>query len=187
MRGVEEGRLVLMTLLTGRWSLEQEVWREKGRVALYLHQESLEEIFRHAGQEYPYECCGLIVGRMDEYERIRPCRNMQKSLHEEDPVRHPWDACMAYTIDRAEFTAIIEEATAKGEKLIAFYHSHPNHEAYFSSIDKAAQTALGEPEFPDAFHLVLSLGKEGVKEVRCYRWNEGMGDFEELRVQVRPK
>jgi proteasome lid subunit RPN8/RPN11 len=92
-------------------------------------------------------------------------------LHAEDPVRFPRDARTAYVIEREEADKIISSATKQGKEIIAFYHSHTEHEAYFSEEDFAAQTVFGEPEFPDALHLVVSVRNGKVHDLKCFRWD----------------
>ncbi|MBI5663586.1 MAG: Mov34/MPN/PAD-1 family protein, partial [Nitrospirae bacterium] len=116
-----------------------------------LDRHIIEQIYKHAMEEYPFECCGIITGSSDK-QTVHLCRNIQNSLHEDDPSRYPRDARIAYMIDRGEFDRTVSDAKEKGEEVIAFYHSHPEHEAYFSEEDHAAQTVFGEPEFPEALH-----------------------------------
>ena len=121
-------------------------------------------------EEYPDECCGIIISDV-ESQTVQRCTNIQNQLHAEDPVRFPRNAHTAYTIDRGEFDAIIGSAQAQGKEVIALYHSHCDHESYFSEEDVAAQTVFGEPEFPDALHIVASVMDGRVHDIRCFIWD----------------
>lgn len=132
------------------------------------------EIYAHALEETPFECCGVITGNRDE-QKVYPCENIQNRLHEEDSVRYPRDARTAYFIDRDDFDWIISRANENGDHILAFYHSHVEHEAYFSEEDVAAQTVFGEPEFPDAIHVVVSVMGGKINDMKCYKWD---GDSE---------
>lgn len=134
-----------------------------------LEKNIIEEIYEHALEEYPDECCGIITGDRIK-QSVHRCENVQNKLHAEDPVRYPRDAHTAYTIERSEFDDIISSAHSRGEKIIAFYHSHCDHESYFSEEDVAAQTVFGEPEFPDALHVVVSVMDGKVHDKKYYRW-----------------
>jgi proteasome lid subunit RPN8/RPN11 len=130
----------------------------------------------HALQEYPYECCGIITV-VEDRQAVYPCTNIQNRLHAEDPSRYPRDGRIAYTIDREEFDRIITESRQRGETVLAFYHSHPDHEAFFSQEDHAAQTALGEPEFPDALQVVISVESRQIRDTKVFRWDSASRTF----------
>ncbi len=130
----------------------------------------IDKIYEHARKEYPYECCGIVTGGSD-MQTVHLCENIQDRLHADDPVRYPRDARTAYVIERGEFERIVSSAREKGEEIIAFYHSHPEHEAYFSEEDLAALTVFGEPEFPDALHVVVSVMNGKIHNAKCFKWD----------------
>jgi proteasome lid subunit RPN8/RPN11 len=136
----------------------------------------LDQIFQHAIDQYPQECCGMISG-IGDTQQVHFCKNIQNQLHQEDPALNPRDATTAYQIDRAEAEVIFAEAKEKKEEIIAFFHSHIEHDAYFSDIDVAAQTVFGEPEFPNALHVVVSVKKRKISDIKCYKWDKTSGDF----------
>ncbi|MBI4682537.1 MAG: M67 family metallopeptidase [Nitrospirae bacterium] len=135
-----------------------------------LNKDTKEKIYNHALQEYPDECCGIVTGDSDK-QRVHLCENIQNKLHTEDPERYQRDARTAYFIERRRFDDILSYAKENGEEIIAFYHSHPEHEAYFSEEDFAAQTVFGEPEFPDALHAVVSVMDGKIHAMKCYKWD----------------
>lgn len=134
-----------------------------------LHKDVIDKIYEHALKEYPDECCGIITGNYDK-QTVHICENIQNMMHAEDPARFPRDARTAYVIDRSEFDRIILSSIRKDEEVIAFYHSHAEHEAYFSEEDVAAQTVFGEPEFPDALHVVVSVMDRKIHDLKCFKW-----------------
>ncbi|MEW6602203.1 MAG: M67 family metallopeptidase [Nitrospirota bacterium] len=141
-----------------------------------LQRHIIEQIQKHALDEYPFECCGIVTGGSDN-QTIHLCRNIQNSLHAEDPDRYPRDARIAYMIDRSEFDRIVSDARGKGEVVLAFYHSHPEHGAFFSEEDHAAQTVFGEPEYPEALHVVVSVINRTINSVRCFKWDGASRSF----------
>lgn len=143
-----------------------------------LKKETLNQIYSHAIAEYPYECCGIVTGNSDT-QRVHLCRNIQNILHEEDPVNHPRDARTAYYIDRKEAERIFSDAKSKGEDVIAFYHSHTDNPAFFSDTDKEVQTVFGEPEFPDAIHIVVSVIGREIRDIKYFVWDREKGDFKQ--------
>lgn len=149
--------------------------------ALTFSSDIIDEIHNHARLEYPHECCGIVTMGARK-QRVHRCRNIQNRLHGEDPLRYPEDARIAYTIDRAEADRICANAKEKGEEVIAFYHSHIDGPAYFSRIDSEAQTVLGEPEFPNVVHLIVSVVRGEIRGMKCYKWDSGKGDFLLVRL-----
>ena len=141
-----------------------------------LNKETIEKIYEHALQEYPFECCGVITGNADD-QVVHICENVQNRLHSEDPVRFPRDARTAYFIERSKFDRIISTANENGDDIVALYHSHADHEAYFSEEDFAAQTVFGEPEFPDALHVVASVMNGKTNAIKCFKWDRDNGNF----------
>jgi adenylyltransferase/sulfurtransferase len=139
----------------------------------------IEQIYKHALDEYPFECCGIITGSRDR-QTVHLCRNVQNSLHKEDPSRYPRDARIAYLIDRSEFDGIVSAAKEKGGNVLAVYHSHPEHGAYFSEEDHAAQTVFGEPEFPEAVHVVVSVVNRTIRDMKCFKWDGSIKAFREV-------
>ncbi len=141
-----------------------------------LDKEAVEKIYQHALREYPEECCGIVTGSSGT-QTVYPCKNIQNRLHAEDAERFPRDARTAYVIDRSELDRITAYAEENGHAILAFYHSHPEHEAFFSEEDAAAQTVFGEPEFPDAVHVVVSVMNRKINDLKCYKWDGGTGRF----------
>ena len=147
-----------------------------------LFPESLDAIFKQALAEYPSECCGIVTGT-GERQRVHACKNRQDELHAMDPEQHPRTSREAYDLDRAEMERVFADAARNGEAVLAFYHSHIDCGAYFSRMDKEVQTVFGEPEFPDAVHVVVSVDKGAIAEIKGYLWDGAEQDFREVAVR----
>ena len=146
-----------------------------------LTQDALNAVYKHAVASYPSECCGIVTGR-GEIQGVHACRNLQDELHEKDPETHPRSSREAYAMDREEAERIMGEAAANGETVLAFYHSHIDCGAYFSEMDKEVQTVFGEPEFPDAVHVVVAVREGIISELRGYLWNGKNQDFMPINI-----
>ena len=135
-----------------------------------INKDIIDKIYEHSLKEYPDECCGIITGN-GEIQTVHLCENIQNRMHAEDPARFPRDARTAYFIDRTAFDSIISSSLKKGEQVLALYHSHAEHEAYFSEEDVAAQTVFGEPEFPEAIHVVISVMDREIHDLKYFKWD----------------
>jgi len=141
--------------------------------------EHLEEIHRHAIEEYPYECCGIVIGKpgpAGEHILYR-CTNIQNRLHQKDPATFTRDARTAFYIDPKELMAILREAENRKMGIKLFYHSHPDHDAYFSEEDKRMALFDGEPVYPDACYLVVSVREGQVRDQALFAWDENRKVF----------
>lgn len=136
------------------------------------------ELYAHAGDTFPAECCGMVLldAKTGDIE-VRRCTNVYDQMAAEDPAGFPRDSRTAYLIDPAEQVAILRKVD-KGElEIVAFYHSHPEHDAYFSAEDKDRAMMFGEPLYPDAMHVVVSYKSNGSRRITFYRWDEPLRDF----------
>ena len=144
---------------------------------------SLQALHAHACETYPDECCGMIVER-DGREQVVRATNMQNQLHARDPELYPRTAAIAYTMGPESAPILI--AAERGElRLRAFYHSHPEHEAYFSAEDKKqAMGGWDEPSYPHAAQIVMSVRGREVRTTKAFRWDEDARDFVEVALHV---
>jgi [CysO sulfur-carrier protein]-S-L-cysteine hydrolase len=152
-------------------------------VKLRLRRETLDTIDRHAIESYPSECCGAVLAA-DGEESVRRISNIQDRLHREDPTAYPRDARTAYFMDPKELLAVLKEADDEKKALLAFYHSHPEHAAYFSAEDKARAMAWDEPAYPDARYLVVSVTRGAVGERLAVAWDPEQRDFKRIDLVV---
>ena len=150
-----------------------------------LGDEAFAAMTAHASETYPEECCGVILGGdgKDEAHRLD---NIQNRLHAADPETFPRDARTAYTLDPKELEAVLTQAERRGLVFKALYHSHPDHEAYFSVEDRACATPFGEPTYPDTAQIVVSVMKGNVGRVAVYAWSPDAGDFVETALKRIP-
>ena len=142
-------------------------------------------IAEHAKEAYPEECCGVILSG-DGGDRVHRLVNIQNMLHAKDPETFPRDARTAYTMDPKELEAVLQQVESRGLAFKALYHSHPDHDAYFSAEDKACATPFGEPTYPDTAQVVISVRSGRVGRVAVYTWNPAAEDFVETTMTRVP-
>jgi proteasome lid subunit RPN8/RPN11 len=152
------------------------------QAVLRLSKKAWTEISRHAEETFPEECCGVVLSNSAS-DHVQRLRNIQNQLHAVDPQTYPRTATIAYAMDPQELNGVIREAESKGARLIAFYHSHPDHEAYFSAEDKAFASPFGEPTFPGTVQIVVSVYSGTVKNIAAFTWSDDRQDFVEIPVE----
>jgi len=140
--------------------------------------EELAQIRAQAEAQYPAECCGVLLVRAGaQADRVLlPCRNIQAELHAKDPERHPRDSRTAYFIDPKDLLAI-GRREGQGYGVAVIYHSHIDAGAYFSATDKRNALINGEPAYPEAVYVVLSVVGGKVVDARAFVWDGTTRDF----------
>jgi len=96
------------------------------------------EALRHHGEEtYPNECCGILLGRVED-DGTRVVTSTARAGNTRTDSAHN-----RYNIDPKELVRIQREGRARGEDIIGFYHSHPDHPAQWSQTDFAEAHWIG--------------------------------------------
>lgn len=147
-----------------------------------LTRASYDEITTHAVEAFPDECCGFIIERQGRQETVR-VTNEQDRLHALDPVGYPRTATTAYSMGKEQLPVI--RAHERVElTIVAVYHSHPQHEAYFSEEDRKNAAPGGEPTYPRAGQVVISVYDGAVKAAKAFRWDDRQRDFVDADLHV---
>jgi proteasome lid subunit RPN8/RPN11 len=103
---------------------------------LKIGKTEFDEIRRHGEETYPHECCGVLLGQMRDDERVVTSIARCGNTRTDSPQNR-------YHIDPRELVRIQREGRERGEDIIGFYHSHPDHPARWSPTDLAEAHWLG--------------------------------------------
>lgn len=141
---------------------------------------ALDAMHAHAVEGFPEEVCGVLFASPTG-QVVRRMTNTQNALHAADPVANPRDARTAYQFDAAELLDATRQGDESGWRIVLFYHSHPQHGAYFSDTDKARALFGGEvelgPAFPGVAYLVISVYDREVRDRKVFAWDDAKEDF----------
>jgi proteasome lid subunit RPN8/RPN11 len=99
---------------------------------LKLSKSQYDALRRHGEETYPQECCGVLLGQMDEDQGVRSVSSIARAGNTRTDSAHN-----RYNIDPKDLIRIQREGRERGEDIIGFYHSHPDHPAQWSSTDLA--------------------------------------------------
>ena len=124
----------------------------------------LEQVIERAKTSYPNEACGLLVGR-NAADRFLPIKNISMSADR-------------YEMDPAELIAALRALRDTGETLMAIFHSHPHGPA------EPSKTDIERAYYPDAAHLIVSLGEPERPQAMAFRILDGEALGVELHVIV---
>jgi proteasome lid subunit RPN8/RPN11 len=113
---------------------------------LKIGRKEYEALRQHGEETYPHECCGLLLGRTNGDERVvasvaRAGNTRTDSAHNR------------YNIDPKDQVRIQREGRERGEDVIGYYHSHPDHPARWSPTD------LAEAHWPGYSYVITSVEK----------------------------
>ena len=148
-----------------------------------LPRELLVEVFQHARECYPEECCGLLTGADGESPtRVVRCTNVQSTRVARG--ESDLDARRAFWIDEQELLNALRGAEQRGERLVVVYHSHVDTAAYLSHTDlEGALGPDGRPLYPGAAQLVVSVQESGVLGAALFEWDEASRRFQGRAVR----
>lgn len=121
----------------------------------------------HARAARPEECCGLVGGRVGEALHVYPARNVAP-----DPE-------VSYEAAPEDLFAAQRRMRARGERLLAIYHSHPRAEEPTPS-ERDVRLAF----YPEAVYLIIGFTRAGDGVVRAFRIDEGAGRWERAEFRV---
>jgi proteasome lid subunit RPN8/RPN11 len=106
------------------------------KTMLLISNSDLEEIRRHGEETYPYECCGALLGEMEDGRNVVKATVRCGNTREDSPHNR-------YQIDPRELVNIQREGRERGYDIVGFYHSHPDHPARWSATDLAEAHWIG--------------------------------------------
>jgi proteasome lid subunit RPN8/RPN11 len=123
--------------------------------AFILPSQMRSEIVAHAVRDAPRECCGVIIGRTGQAERLLPMRNVAEGnrLYEIDPAQ----------LIELEFQILPRDDS----EIVAIYHSHPESPAYPSRTD------VDLAFWPEAVYLICSLESAEQPVIRGFHLRDG--------------
>ena len=131
---------------------------DKGRVMSVAN--LTEQLLAEATAAHPREACGLLLGRGDRIDEVRPCANVH-------PHREGF-----FEIDPLALIAAHRAAREGGPQIIGYYHSHPEGPPEPSATDRANATGDGR------VWAIVGKGKVGW-------WRDGAHGFEPLSYPPR--
>jgi proteasome lid subunit RPN8/RPN11 len=146
---------------------------------------NMDRIVAQAEREFPYECCGFIIGS-DSVEEVRPIVNIQNAQHAKDPDAFPRDARTAFLMNPKQHLAVMREIDDRKLALRIVYHSHPDHEAYFSATDRRQACSFDPdyPDYPETAYVVLSIVGGKFNRAAAFIWDDAGKEFVETSMTI---
>jgi proteasome lid subunit RPN8/RPN11 len=128
------------------------------------------QIYDHAEESYPHECCGVLVGTTDKdsnhtVHAFRKCKNLNKERARD-----------RYDMDPLDFLRAEREFEKGPWGIIGIYHSHPDHPSRASQTDtdRAAEIMAW-----DWSYVIVSVQNGKVASAQSWVLNESEKKFQE--------
>jgi proteasome lid subunit RPN8/RPN11 len=140
---------------------------------IQLAENQRNEIAAHGERDYPYECCGLLLGSfaagdVKAINEIYPISNAR----EEQAKRN------RFLIRPEELMRGERYAETRGLDVVGFYHSHPDHPAVPSQYDL-------EHAWPLYSYIVISVSAGAAQDLRSWEMEPDRSRFVEEEISVR--
>jgi len=128
-----------------------------------------QEMRTHGERDYPFECCGLMLGRFD---------NSRKQVVETYPISNAREEAAKrnrFLIRPEELMRGEKYAREKGLDVVGFYHSHPDDRAVPSQYDL-------EHAWPTYSYIVIAVEKGQAVDLRSWEMEPDRSRFNEEEI-----
>lgn len=143
---------------------------------LKLNERLHNEIKRHGAKSYPYEGCGLLLGRVENganiVTEVRPMANVWPNENEK-PIR--------FRIDEKAWQQVELDAMTNGLDVIGIFHSHPDDQPVASPRD------LAWASWPGYSYLITEVLKGEPTHSRSWQLKPDRSGFFEEEVFVEER
>jgi proteasome lid subunit RPN8/RPN11 len=100
-----------------------------------ISEQQLTEIREHGVRDYPYECCGLLLGRYETEGKVVRETYPISNAREESAKRN------RFLIEPDELMRGERYARSRDLEVVGFYHSHPDSPARAVAVRSRARVA----------------------------------------------
>jgi len=140
---------------------------------IVLNENHLAEIRQHGERDYPFECCGLMLGRFEDGRKRVIETYPISNAREEEAKRN------RFLIRPEELMRGEKYAREKGLDVVGFYHSHPDDVAVPSQYDL-------EHAWPTYSYIVVAVEKGHAADLRSWEMESDRSKFNEEEITPSP-
>jgi [CysO sulfur-carrier protein]-S-L-cysteine hydrolase len=135
-------------------------------IMISLARAHVSELYAHARDAAPAECCGLVGGGAGFAQTVYRLPNVAA-----DPL-------VAYEAAPEELFAAQKQMRVRGEELLAIYHSHPR-----SAAPAPSESDVRLAFYPAATYFIIGLG-QSLPVMRAFRIHEQEQRWEEVEYEI---
>jgi proteasome lid subunit RPN8/RPN11 len=137
-----------------------------------IGEKQLTEIREHGVRDYPYECCGLLLGRYDEGRKFVSETYPISNAREESGKRNRF-LIMPDELLRGE-----RYAREHDLEVVGFYHSHPDSPAVPSQYDL-------EHAWPTYSYIIVSTSANEARDLFSWEQEPDRSRFNQEEIQCQ--
>jgi proteasome lid subunit RPN8/RPN11 len=148
----------------------ESLWLIEGAKLITLDEPHLGEIRQHGERDYPYECCGLLIGSFEAIGRKVVVETYAISNAREEEAQR-----RRFLIRPEELMRGEKYAREKGLDVVGFYHSHPDDRAVPSQYDL-------EHAWPTYSYIVVAVIEGQAADLRSWEMEADRSRFDEEEI-----
>ncbi|MFZ1023618.1 MAG: M67 family metallopeptidase [Thermoplasmata archaeon] len=141
---------------------------------IHLPREALAQIQHHGEESYPEECCGFLIARdpMRVGSPVRAVDRVERAANRVEAERG-----RRFVIRPDELMQLEQQLDGTNERVVGFYHSHPDHPARPSQFDQ-------EHAWPWYIYVVLSVAQGKAEDVAAFELDPATREFAGLPLSL---
>ena len=140
---------------------------------LEINEQHFKEIRGHGERDYPFECCGLLIGRFENGRKAVSETYAISNAREEEAKRN------RFLIRPEELMRGEKYAREKRLDVVGFYHSHPDERAVPSKYDL-------DHAWPSYSYIVVAVEKGHAADLRSWEMEPDRSRFNEEEITPSP-
>ena len=140
---------------------------------IIIGRQAAEEIRAHGARDYPYECCGLLIGKFEADGSKNVLETFAISNAREEAAKRN-----RFLIQPEELLRGEKYARDKKLDVVGFYHSHPDSPAVPSQYDL-------EHAWPQYSYIIVSTTKDDTGDFRSWEQRADRTQFDEEQIEIR--
>ncbi len=140
---------------------------------LIITRGDIQTIEQHAGSLFPEECCGILLGTVENDDEVRIAKVIQADNQTTDQRTE------RYTIAPEVLLEAQKQARSAELDVVGYYHSHTDGTAEPSETDLKAA-------LPNTSYLILGLLEDVVLERKSWQLTKTGTSFQEQAIRYPP-
>jgi proteasome lid subunit RPN8/RPN11 len=139
---------------------------------LNIQSSHLQQIYQQAEKTYPEECCGLLLGIIEQniglVKEIYPTANSWTPDDQDllnDKAEKTLSCRNRFSIDPKQLLQVQKEARKRQLNIIGVYHSHPDYEAIPSTFDQAIAWSC-------YYYIIVSVCQGQGQDLLCWQLDD---------------
>ena len=124
---------------------------------MHINRDIKQKIASHAEKEYPYEACGILVGRMNEAGEPEILDYVSSDNADALSLR-----TRHFAMDPIKLYEFEKSCEKKGLEMIGFVHSHPDAPSFLSEEDKRNM-------IPELLYMIVGVNTGTCKDISLWK------------------